>query len=140
MAGAAPRFRPSDLFIRFFFLYALTLASYNPTGYSFVHWAFDPSLEYVAVKLVIGMALFLAHGYFIRITHRALQSRGERLAVLFFVSAAWALWSLDLFPSTWTWLVLAVEAAYALYLAFGMSLVLLWQQFSGQVTATVEVH
>ncbi|NYZ12107.1 hypothetical protein HL658_06060 [Azospirillum sp. RWY-5-1] len=140
MAGAAPRFRPSDLFIRFFFLFTLTLASYNPTGYSYVHWALDPSFEYVSVKLVIGMALFLAHAYFIRITHRALQYRGERLAVLFFVSAAWALWSQDLFPSTWSWLVLAVEAAYALYLAAGMSFVLLWQHVSGQVTAIPEVH
>lgn len=140
MAGAAPRFRPSDLFIRFFFMFALTLGTYNPTGYSFVHWAFDPSFEYVSVKLVIGMALFLAHGYFIRITHRALQSRGERLAVLFFVSAGWALWSQDLFPTTWTWLVLAMEAAYALYLAAGLSFVLLWQHVSGQVTAIPEVH
>lgn len=140
MAGAAPRFRPSDLFIRFFFMFALTLATYNPTGYSFVHWAFDPAFDHVPVKLVIGMALFLAHGYFIRITHRALQYRGERLAVLFFASAGWALWSLDLFPSTWTWLVLAMEAAYALYLAAGLSFVLLWQHVSGQVTATVEVH
>lgn len=140
MAGGVGRFRVQDYFIRFLFIYALIVATYNPTGYSYVHWLVDAESGYFAVKFVVGLSLLLAHRYIASIAWRAMLRRGVGLTFLFFATAMWALDSQGLLPVDETALILLVEAFVAAGLAMGMSLVLLWQHVSGQVTATIEVH
>lgn len=140
MAGAAKRFRVQDFVIRFLAIYTLVLGTYNPYGYSYVHWLIDFDAPYFPVKLFVGVSLFLVYRYIYSMTHRALLRGGSLLALLFFVSLGAALYSKDLLPAALSVLVVMIEAAIALWLAAGVSLVLLWQHVSGQVTATPEVH
>lgn len=140
MAGGRARFRPSDYVIRFLFVYALIVATWNPTGYSYIDWALASDGAYIAVKVFVGLSLFLIYGFLADMARRALLRRGMLLAVLFFASAGWALWSQGLLPDRASPLALLVEAAVAATLAAGLSLVPLWQQASGQVTAVPDVH
>lgn len=140
MAGGGGRFRPSDYLIRFVCIYALLLATYNPTGYSYADWLVESDFRYFPVKLLVGFALFLVYRYIYAMAYRALLTGGFRLAYLFFASGAVALYSQGLMPENLNIIIVLVEASIAAVLAAGLSLVPLWQHISGQVTATPEVH
>lgn len=140
MAGAARGFGVADFFIRFLGIFALIIATYNPTGYSFFHWAIEEGYAYIEVKIFIGLTLFLLHTYIAGIVRRAFGTVGILLAILFFVSLLWALDSQQLLPESWTSLAMLVEVIVSAIAAAGLSFVILWTQVSGQVTATVEVH
>lgn len=138
--AAASRFRFIDFAVRWSFTFALLVAIYNPTGYSYVDWLMVEESEYVAVKAFIGLSLILALWFVFAMALRSMKSRGMLLGALFFGSAAWALDSQGLLPRSLSFLFVLGQAGLAAWLAAGMSVVLLRQQVSGHVTAVDEVN
>lgn len=138
--AAAPRFRFIDFAVRWLFTFALLVAIYNPTGYSYVDWLLAPDSEYVPVKAFIGLSLALLVWFILAMALRTMKGRGLLLGALFFGSAAWALDSQGLLPRSLSFLFVFGQAGVAAWLAAGMSIVLLRQQVSGHVTAVDEVQ
>lgn len=134
---AANNFTWSSFFIRFVFALILVYATYNPSGYSFFHWAQDalfgeslaltPPFAMAAVVLLIGWTIY------IRATLRSLGGFGLGLACAFFGIIIWWLVDIGLIGldsvSVFTYLILFVLAAI---LATGMSWSHIRRKLSGQ--------
>lgn len=94
---ASKRFSWQSFFIRFVFALALVYATYNPSGYSFYHWAKDtlfgdaasltPPFALCGIVLIIGWTVYL------RATFRSLGGLGLTLALAFFAVIIW--WLVD---------------------------------------------
>lgn len=95
---AATRFTWQGFFIRLGFALILVYASYNPSSYSFYHWAkealladtvsISPPLAMSAIVLLIGWTIY------IRATLRSLGIFGLTLAFAFFGIIIW--WLIDI--------------------------------------------
>jgi len=134
---AANNFTWSSFFIRFAFALVLVYATYNPSGYSFYHWAQDalfgeaialtPPFAMTAVILLIGWTVY------IRATLRSLGGFGLGLACAFFGIIIWWLVDIGLIGidsvSIFTYVILFVLAAI---LATGMSWSHIRRKLSGQ--------
>jgi len=131
------RFSLHSFLLRLVFALALVYASYNPSGYSFFHWAkealfgdalaISPPFAMSAVILLIGWTIY------IRATLLALGALGLSLAFAFFAIIVW--WFIDLgilgldSISVMTYVALFILAAI---LATGMSWSHLRRRMSGQ--------
>tara|TARA_R110001606_G_scaffold363430_3_gene517574 strand:- start:30027 stop:30458 length:432 start_codon:yes stop_codon:yes gene_type:complete len=134
---ASHRFTVQSFLLRLIFALVLVYASYNPSGYSFFHWAKDalfgealaisPPFAMSAVILIIGWTIYL------RATLLALGGLGLSLAFAFFAIIVW--WFIDLkllsfdSISVMTYIALFILAAI---LATGMSWSHLRRRMSGQ--------
>ena len=122
--------------LRFLFALLLVMLTYNPSGYSYVHWLknnfsdFSPLLGLAGISLIIGWVIY------IRATLRSLGLIGLILAVLFFAAILW------LFID-WGWLSLknvtvinwVVPVLISAILAVGISWSHIRRKISGQVDA-----
>jgi hypothetical protein len=134
---ASNLFTVQSFLLRLVFALVLVYASYNPSGYSFFHWAKDalfgeslaifPPFAMSAVILLIGWTIYL------RATLLALGGLGLSLAFAFFAIIVW--WFIDLgllsidSISVMTYIALFILAAI---LATGMSWSHLRRRMSGQ--------
>lgn len=122
--------------LRFLFALLLVMLTYNPSGYSYVHWLkssfsdFSPLLGLAGISLIIGWVIY------IRATLRSLGLIGLILAALFFSAILW------LFID-WGWLNLknvtvinwVVSILISAILAVGISWSHIRRKISGQVDA-----
>jgi hypothetical protein len=134
---AVTRFTWQGFFIRLGFALMLVYASYNPSSYSFYHWAkealladtvsLSPPLAMSAIVLLIGWTIY------IRATLRSLGIFGLTLAFAFFGIIIW--WLIDIGwlgldnVSVFSYLALFILAAV---LATGMSWSHIRRRLSGQ--------
>ena len=132
------RFTLHSFLLRLVFALVLVYASYNPSGYSFFHWAtqalfgnavaISPPFAMSAVVLIIGWTIYL------RATLNALGALGLTLAFAFFAIFIW--WFIDLgligldSLSIMTYVILFILAAI---LATGMSWSHIRRKMSGQL-------
>lgn len=135
---AKNRFTWTSFFIRFGFALVLVYATYNPSGYSFYHWATEalfgdalaltPPFAMSAVVLMIGWTVY------IRATLRSLGGLGLSLAFAFFAILVWWLIDIGLLGldsvSIFTYIILFLLAAI---LATGMSWSHIRRKMSGQI-------
>lgn len=111
----------------------LVLVTFNPTGWSFVHWIARDFPSIVPLQAVVGIALAIAWAFFGSSTLRSLGAVGLVLWVLFCAALLW------LFAS-WGWLSLSGGAALqwvlllmlAAILAVGLSWSHLRRRVAGQ--------
>jgi hypothetical protein len=134
---ASNHFTIQSFLLRLVFALVLVYASYNPSGYSFFHWAknalfgeslaISPPFAMSAVILLIGWSVYL------RATLLALGGLGLSLAFAFFAIIVW--WFIDLgllsfdSISVMTYIALFILAAI---LTTGMSWSHLRRRMSGQ--------
>jgi len=126
-------FNSSGMLVRFVFALLLVFGSFNPTGYSYFHWAqqilpgIDPVLALVGIILLIGWVVFL------RATLRSLGVIGIVLALAFFGCLLWAIIDFGIVPTdsinTLSYIVLVMLSGI---LATGMSWSHIRRQMSGQ--------
>ncbi len=130
-------FNGKSFLIRLVFALLLVYLTYNPSGYSFYHWAKDalfgeslalnPPFAMSAVVLLIGWTVY------IRATLRSLGAFGLSLALSFFAIIVWWLVDIGLLGvdnvSIMTYIVLFLLSAI---LATGMSWSHLRRRMSGQ--------
>lgn len=134
---AEDRFSKQSFFIRLVFALLLVYLSYNPSGYSFFHWAKEalfsdvftitPPLAMSAIVLLIGWTIY------IRATLRSLGAFGLALAFTLFSIIIWWLVDIGLLGvdsvSIFTYIILFLLAAI---LATGMSWSHIRRRMSGQ--------
>ncbi len=124
------------VFIRLVGALAVVLLTYNPTGYSFYHWAMRDSASITAVKAFAGALLLVGWVVCIRTAFVALGALGLALSVLVLGTLVWMLKDYGILnpdnPSLLSWVTLIV---IGIILGIGLS----WSLLRARVTGQVEV-
>ena len=118
---------------RFLASLILVVATFNPTGYSFVGWIAGhfPHLE--PLQLVVGIVLSALWLFFLHATWRSLGTVGIVLGIAFFAAMIWLFTSWGWFSlsnhNAVIWVVLIMMACM---LTLGLCWALLQARISGQ--------
>ncbi len=121
------------LISRFLASLLLVLATYNPTGLSYVHWLAAAFPHVQPLQAVAGLALLAAWLFFVHSTWRSLGTLGLALGFAFFAALIWLLvswgWLSLANRGAMTWVVLVIVACV---LTVGLSWALVQAKVSGQ--------
>ena len=122
------------IIVRFVFALILVFLTYNPSGYSYFHWAKSIVPSFNPALAICGLLLIISWGVYLRATFRSLGLIGLILAILLFASFIWLFldfgWlSLDN-ATVMSWVGLTIMS---LLLAIGMSWSHIRRKLSGQV-------
>jgi hypothetical protein len=82
---------------RFLASLVLVLATYNPTGFSFVSWLAENFPHVQPIQAVVGLGLLALWIFFVHATWRSLGTLGVSLGLAFFAAVVWLV-------SSWGWL------------------------------------
>jgi hypothetical protein len=131
------RFSAGSLVGRFFASLALVIATYNPTGYSFIGWVSGNFPQVQPLQAVIGVALLGLWLFFLHATWRSLGTLGVALGVAFFAAVIWLV-------TSWGWLSLSNHGALAwvilLIVACMLTLGLCWALIRVRVSGQAVVE
>lgn len=130
----------SGIALRFVAALALVFLTFNPSGWSYYHWAAKSIPDGIRPPVVLaGIALLIGWGVFVNATARSIGLIGALLWGTLFGALVWTAvfygWLSLEDPGALTWVGLVLVAAI---LALGMSWSHLRRQMSGQ-TAVDEV-
>lgn len=119
--------------LRLLFSSLLVFITWNPTGYSFVHWA-STAPVFTPEKAIFSLGLLIGWIIYVRATMRSLGPFGIGLFAAIFACIIWLLfdkgWLSGDNLSAMTWLVLC---ATSMMLAVGISWSHVRRRLSGQV-------
>lgn len=136
MATKTHQFDWSSLVLRLIVALALVLLTYNPSGYSYLHWfrgaladgAAGPEHYFVGVVLIIGWVIFL------RATLLSLGGVGVLLGAAFLGTLMWLLTRYRIVPAeSATAIIWITLVCMAVLLAVGMSWSHIRRRMSGRV-------
>jgi hypothetical protein len=117
--------------LRFLFALTLILLTYNPTGYSYIHWLQQGELG--PEHLLGGIVLIIGWAMFVRAALRSLGPIGLILGAVFFGAIIWVLFDFGLLTTdsmtAITWISIFCLAGL---LAVGMSWSHIRRRASGQ--------
>jgi len=123
------------LLVRLLLALALVLITFNPTGFSFLHWLADGFPAITPLKVVVGLVLAIAWIVFIRATLLSIGIVGVVLMGVFFGALIWLLVSwgwIDMDSGrAVTWIVLFIVS---MVLTAGLSWAHIRRRLSGQAT------
>ncbi len=130
--------------LRLLFTLALVALTFNPTGYSFVHWLQAAWLSTPKTlgpeHAVAGIALLGGWLIVVTATQRALGSLGLLVLAAFLAALVWWLfdvgWLKTSSAGALEWITLV---CLAVFLAVGMSWSFIWRRMTGQYEVD-EVH
>jgi len=112
---------------------ALVLATFNPTGVSFFHWATQPGGSIPLVALA-GIVLVIAYVIFLRATFRSIGPFGILLVAALIGAVIWVLVDFGIIslqnPGAMSWVGLI---AVSLILGVGLSWSIVRRALTGQV-------
>ncbi|MBN1377694.1 MAG: hypothetical protein JXA04_00505 [Gammaproteobacteria bacterium] len=112
----------------------LVFFTFNPSGWSFFHWATHDPQNQIVGKIFVGVVLLIGWVIFIRATANSLGGVGLMLAAAFFGTLIWLLVDWGVLPAGSADAVLYLaEFALAGILAVGMSWSHIRRRLSGQV-------
>jgi hypothetical protein len=115
---------------------AVVLLTYNPTGYSFYHWAMRDFANLTAVKAFFGALLLVGWVICIRVAFTSLGAIGLVLSALVLGTLVWVLADYGILnpdrPSLLSWISLII---IGIILGIGLS----WSLLRTRVTGQVEV-
>ena len=129
-------FGAMDFLWRMLAALTLVLVTFNPSGYSYFHWARDAlSVDGLqAMHFFAGIILLVGWSIFVVATSRSLGKLGAVLAVAVIGTGMWVLSDIGVIradsTNAVTWLVLI---ALAILLATGLSWSHIWRRLSGQL-------
>jgi hypothetical protein len=132
-----PTFTPVSFLLRLLFALAVVLLTFNPSGFSFFHWARDAFLasSIGPLHVLAGIALLIGWVLFVQATSRSLGLLGVLLVAALFGVLVWMLFFYDVVKdadfSTMVWIVLM---GVSLVLAVGMSWAHIRRRMSGQAS------
>ena len=117
------------------FAMLLVLATFNPSGYSYIHWVAASLPKVTPAQAVIGIALLVLWVFLWRSMMQAIGKIGLVLMAAFTAALVWLLVSwgwLDVRnATTMTWVVLV---ALGLILGVGMSWAIVRRDLTGQAS------
>jgi hypothetical protein len=125
---------PIGILVRMLAVLFLVAATYNPSGYSYWHWAFRGNTDYWALKIFLGLLIIFGFVFCIYATWRSLRLLLSVPLLLVIAACLWLLsdWNIiDL--SDWLQRTLALEAALVVLLGTGVSFSLIRYRLSGQL-------
>jgi hypothetical protein len=125
----------SGVLVRVVLAVALVLATYNPSGHSFYHWAVEPPPGITALKAFLGILLLIGWVVCLRAAFVALGWLGVTLGVALLAAAVWLLVDMkvvDTTPSMLTWIALG---SVGVVLGIGLS----WSLIRARTTGQIEV-
>lgn len=126
----------ADFVVRWVGAIVLVMATYNPSGHSFVHWVMRAAgdSELGALHLLVGALLIAGWAVFVVATNRSLGGLGIVIGAVLIGAAIWLLAEVGLVTTDTTralvWLGLF---AVATLLAIGLSWSHIWRRLSGQL-------
>ncbi len=126
--------QPIGILVRMLAVLFLVAATYNPSGYSYYHWAFRGSSDYWALKIFLGFLVIFGYVFCVYATWRSLRLLLSIPLLLVLACSMWLLsdWGvLDM--SDWLQRTLALEAALVILLGTGVSFSLIRYRLSGQL-------
>jgi hypothetical protein len=128
-------FLTSKFMIRWYAALALVMATFNPTGASFVHWIVEPGS--LPLKFLSGVVLLIGYVIYFRATLESIGLFGIGLLLAVFGLALWLLANNGLFnagsPDHVAWAGLLIMS---LIMAAGMTASFATRATSGQVDVT----
>jgi hypothetical protein len=121
--------------LRFMFALLLVLLTYNPTGYSYVHWIKD-HLELTPYFVIAGLLLLIGWGVYISATLNSLGFIGIVASAAVLGCILWLLiyWGV-LNASNVTAMQWVIEILLAALLALGMC----WSHFTRRMSGQIDV-
>lgn len=127
------RFSLGGLIGRFFASLVLVIATYNPTGDSYIGWVSGNFPHMQPLQAVVGLALLGLWLFFVHATWRSLGTLGVALGLAFFGAVIWLI-------TSWGWLSMSNAGALAWVVLFvvacmltlGLSWALIRVRVSGQ--------
>jgi len=126
-------FKLTGLLWRLAFSLALVLLTFNPSGFSYLHWLADGFPTIPPLKAIIGILLLAGWVFFVRSTLLALGRIGLFLLLALFAAFVWWMvhigWLQLSNRSTIAWVVLCI---LGLVLGVGMSWSHIRRRISGQ--------
>jgi hypothetical protein len=122
------------MFVRWVFAVVLVLLTFNPSGWSYHHWAMKNLKEFSPAKAVVGALLLCLWVLFLRAAFQSLGKLGVALSVVVVASFVWLFadwgWLDPARPGVLGWIALV---ALGLVLGFGLSWSILRRRLTGQV-------
>jgi hypothetical protein len=122
------------ILVRMLAVLLLVTATYNPSGYSYWHWAFHADTNYWALKIFIGLLIIFGFVFCTYATWRSLRIMLGVPLILLMGASLWLLsdWGIvDL--SDRLQRTLALESALVMLLGTGVSFSLIRYRLSGQL-------
>jgi len=127
-------FGVADFLWRWAAAVVLVLATYNPSGHSYVHWVSGAVSGLGPLHFFVGALLLAAWVVFLYATHRSLGTLGLVLGAVLIGTAIWLLVDIGLLKAdSATAIVWLAEFALATLLAVGLSWAHIWRRLSGQL-------
>lgn len=131
--GSMETLHLTGFLLRFAFALLLVLLTFNPSGFSYVHWLANALPDVTPLLALCGLVLAGGWIVYVRATMRSLGAGGVIFALLLAAALIWLLVS-------WGWLELANSGALtwislviaSIVLAIGMSWSHLRRRMSGQ--------
>jgi hypothetical protein len=131
---ARQKFTATNFLLRWLAALALVLATFNPTGYSYVHWVSEPVGDYLPLKVLLGLLLAILYTIFLRATWRSIGGAGVALALAFFGAMVWSLFYYEVLTlgqtTVMTYVALVLLASV---MAVGLSWSHIRRRLSGQM-------
>jgi hypothetical protein len=125
---------PGGILVRVLSVALLVSGTYNPSGYSYYHWAFHGGAAHWASKAVVGQILLVA---FIFCGSAAVRSLGLLFSVPLLLVIGTGIWLLSEWRvvdlSSGLQRTLVFEVSIVLLLGVGVSLSLIRYRLSGQL-------
>lgn len=119
--------------VRYLIALLLVFTTYNPEGYSYMHWVMNMDSGSLPLKILSGVVLVIGWAIYIRATRRSLGMIGMALAVAFFATLLWLMVDLRVIPAdsvrAVSYIVLFIVASL---LATGMCWSHIRRRLSGQ--------
>jgi hypothetical protein len=107
------------------------LATYNPSGSSYVHWLVDLTDHRWSLKALVGILLMVMNMTFYYATVRSIRSSGIVIATAFCIAAVWTLLDYGYLQTltfqSWITVILTLTGSI---LALGLC----WSHFRGRLT------
>jgi hypothetical protein len=133
----AKMFTWASFFIRWLAITALVFATYNPSGYSYLHWLMEWQQEQLALKAAVG---FLIAGLFWLMLVAAwlvLRLVGVLLVAAIVLSLMLTVWQLELIPATSASVQFLLLTMFATALTFAVSYGHIRFRLTGQVQSRI---
>lgn len=120
--------------LRWLAAFVLLAATYNPSEWSYVRWAFKSGSEQLPLAVFLGLVLLIAYVLFLTAVLRGIGTVGVFLIGAVLAALIWVLWDFGWLslenPTANTWIALFV---LSIVLAVGMYWGILWRRMSGQL-------
>jgi Family of unknown function (DUF6524) len=130
-------FTLASFFIRWLAITALVMATYNPSGYSYLHWLAEWQPEQLALKVAVGLIIAGLFWLVLVSVWLVLRLIGVLTLAGIVLSLAVTAWQFGLVPATPGSVQFLMLTAFATALTLGVSYAHIRYRLTGQVQSRI---